>query len=233
MRALVFLGQIAALYSGYDVRGVRGWAHAHEFREIAAFEDWEPVLARLASTGLAVAHDASVRVPPAKALVYRVTPAGLARAAREMKEEAPWIPEPGPDTGCEGVYCTAGGGRALELLRDAFEPDGITLGWLATDVMERTWRCRSEASINRWTRPFSSRDLGLLVEAGLAEMRRVPNQERKREPPTEEFRVTTAGYAAPLLHWHGRPSDDERFYLLEPGWVFRSSYIGNVMGSGH
>jgi len=233
LRALVFLGQLAAMYSGYEVRGVKGWAHAHELRELAGCLDWEPVLARLASRGLAIAHDASVRVPPARALVYRVTPAGLAYAAREMKEAAPWIPEPGPDAGCEGVYCTAGGRRALELLRDAIETDGTSPGWLACGEMERMWRSRSDMPLDRSFRPFSSRDLALLVEAGLAEMRRVPAPGGKRRPPNDEIRVTPAGRTAPLLCWHGRTPDDERFHLLEPGWVFRSPYLGNVMGSGH
>lgn len=200
--ALRFFRLLAIHRAGYELGGVRGWAHINDLRDgLAGY--FPEVLPRLHSRGL-LTH-ADVRAPGQKrpVWVYRISERGLA----EMDEAAPrehrsvrW-----PRTGYTGgaVYAPGRQRGALRLLREAYDDPAVPerfggRGW----VSGRELGARVDLHNSRQERGRHSRiavdgtDLHWLILWGFAERRNDPDR-----AGVVYWRATEAGRAVRLLDW--------------------------------
>jgi hypothetical protein len=216
--ALTFLGQLAADRAGYQLQGVRGWAHLNDVRQVVGAGLFE-VLPRLHARGLL--DRADVRAP-GRVLpewVYRITSRGVQVLEAQGRKPDRAIPAPRRPEAEPAVYAPSRQRGALLLLRAAYDDPAVPVhfggrGW----VTGRELGARVEAANRQWRRrrrgsPFyavDGTDLRWLVGKGLVERR-----DDLTRPHIVWWRVTELGRSVTLLDW--KPLPDERAYGFSPG----------------
>ncbi|HEX8831695.1 MAG TPA: hypothetical protein VF705_11035 [Longimicrobium sp.] len=219
--ALLFLGQLAADRAGYQLRGVRGWAHLNDIQEAFVGGSFE-VLPRLHARGLL--ERADVRAP-GRVLpewVYRVTPRGVQVLEAQGRKPDRAIPASRRPEAEPAVYAPSRQRGALLLLRGAYDDLAVPVhfggrGW----VTGRELGARVEAANRLWRRrrrrgsPFyavDGTDLRWLVGKGLVERRDDPTR-----PHIVWWRVTELGRSVTLLDWKPVPDERARAYGFSHG----------------
>jgi hypothetical protein len=177
--ALLFLGQLAADRAGYQLGGVRGWAHLNDVTAAIVGGLFE-VLPRLHARGLLERADvrAPGRIRPE--WVYRITPRGVQVAEAQGRKPHRAIAVPRREKAERGVYAPTRQRGALELLRTVHDDPAVPVrfggrGWLTG----RGLGARVEAANRRRRRcsplyAVDGTDLRWLVDKGLVE-RRIPH----------------------------------------------------------
>ncbi|MBV9108740.1 MAG: hypothetical protein JO306_05005 [Gemmatimonadetes bacterium] len=226
---MTFFAQLAVRWSGYKVRGVRGWAHADDLLRLTGWEGWPDVLGEMARCGLVDEHEASLPCVREAARVYRITQAGMNETAALLCERAPAVQALCADDETGAVYASTDARWALETLR---EKPGE---WMSTEAVAEPSQ-RWNRTVNRHgTMPYRHvwrKHLDELVTAGLAEAC-TQEQKGKRGPERIQtlYRATPCGLTAPLLEWMGRDPDHPIYRELDYGYVLREPGLaGNVFG---
>lgn len=205
--ALLFLGQLAADRAGYQLRGVRGWAHLNDVQEASAGGYFE-VLPRLHARGLL--DRADVRAPNRvrSEWVYRITMRGVQVAGAQGLKPHRAIPAPRLAEAEPAVYAPSRQRGALLLLRAAYDDTAVPVhfggrGW----VTGRELGARVEAANRLCGRQRGSvfyavdgTDLRWLADNGLVERREDPTR-----PHVVWWRVTELGRTVVLLEWKPGP----------------------------
>jgi hypothetical protein len=200
--ALRFLRLLAIRRAGYELGGVRGWAHINDLRdELAGY--FPEVLPRLYKRGL-VTH-ADVRAPGQKRplWVYRISERGLAVMNEAEPNEHKPIPRPRTDDTGGAVYAPGRQRGALRLLREAYDDPAVPerfggRGWvsgreLGARVDQHNFTQRHERQPHI---AIDGTDLHWLIRWGFAERRNDPDR-----VGVVYWRVTEAGRAVRLLDW--------------------------------
>ena len=206
--ALRFFAELAAQGAGYELRGVRGWAHPDDVQLRRCGYRWAELLARLAASGRL---DRELVSPPAAkrpSYVYRISEKGLQEARALVASPMPPIPAPGtPESGLR-AYVRPGARWALEALREAYrrgpkphrmkgEPGWLTPAELREPIT--AWnRLHGEPGAYR---VIHDTDTVALLQAGLIEKTHVPLA-WGRDKPVVMYRATEAGHTAELLEWY-------------------------------
>jgi len=200
--ALRFLRLLAIRRAGYELRGVRGWAHINDLRdELAGY--FPEVLPRLRKRGLVTQAD--VRAPGQKrpVWVYRINERGLAVMDDAAPEEHKPVPRPRTEDARRAVYAPSRQRGALRLLREACDDPAVPerfggRGWvsgreLGARVDQHNFKGR------RGRQPLiavDGTDLHWLILWGFAERRNDPDR-----VGVVYWRATEAGRAVRLLDW--------------------------------
>lgn len=206
--ALRFHAELAARGAGYELRGVRGWAHADDVQRRHHGYRWADVLATLAASGQLDRELASPPQAKSPSYVYRITESGLCEASALLATPLPPIPAPGPPDAALRVYVRPGGRWALEALREAYRrgPKPHRMkgepGWLTPMELREpvaAWnRLHGEVCAYR---VIQDTDTVALIAAGLIEKTHV-TLAWGRDKPVVMYRATEAGRTAELLEWY-------------------------------
>jgi len=228
-RALTFLAQLAVRWSGYKVRGVRGWAHADDLHRLTGWDGWPGVLVEMTQSGSVDEHVASLPCAWEAARVHRITQAGMNEVAALLREEAPAVRAPCAYDETGAVYASTDARWALEALR---ERPGE---WMSAETVAEPSQ-RWNRTVNRHgTMPYRHVwrvHLDELVAAGLVEGC-TREQKGKRGPERIQtvYRATACGLTAPLLEWIGSDPEHPIYTELDYGYVLREPGLsGNVFG---
>jgi len=209
-RALRCLAQLAAQGAGYELRGVRGWAHPDDVQARLGGYRWAECLGAMAESG----HLDRVLVSASEAerpsFVYRIAETGLEAARPLLGTAAPSsVPAPGPPEATLRVHVGPGGRFALEALRDAYRrgPKPHRMhgepGWLTPSELREpvdTWN-RMHGSVGSY-RSIQDTDIVALLKTGLIEKTHV-TLAWGRERPVVLYRATDTGLTVELLEWDG------------------------------
>jgi hypothetical protein len=206
--ALLYFRLVAADGAGYELRGVRGWAHFSDVQEVVRGGLFE-VLPLLYARGLL--DHADVRAPSRTRpeWVYRIAERGVRVAdARDPTPHAPIRPPPRAEAE-PAVYAPSRQRGALQLLRAAYEDPAVPVrfggrGW----ITGRELGARAEAANRaRGGPPFfavDATDLRWLVDKGLCERRNDPDR------PIVWRRATALGRSVYLLDWKSISAEAQR-----------------------
>jgi len=227
---LTFLAQLSVRWSGYRVRGIRGWAHADDLYTMTGWDGWPDVLDELARSGALDEHVASLPCAQAVARLHRITQAGMNEVAALLREEAPAVRTPCAYDETGAVYASTDARWALEALR---EKPGEWLTAEAAAEPSQRWN----REVNRYaTMPYRHvwrKHLDELVAAALAEP---CTQERPGKRGAERtqtlYRATPCGMTVPLVEWAGRDPEHPIYTELDYGFVLREpGCTWNLFGS--
>jgi len=208
--ALRFFTRLAARGAGYELRGVRGWAHADDVQRWLRGYRWSELLGSLALAKGPQLDRVRVSPPDAKgtSYVYRIAEIGIEAARPLFPADLPHIPAPGPPDPESRVYLRDGARWALDVLRDAFHAGGKQHrmngepGWLtATEIRKplEAWN-RLHGHVGG-CRIVNDTDTLALISSGLIEKVHV-QLAWGRDKPVAMYRVTPVGLSAELLEWH-------------------------------
>lgn len=203
--ALQFFRLLAIHRAGYELGGVRGWAHLNDVRDhLAGY--FPEVLPRLHNRG--VLTHADVRAPGQKrpVWVYRVSERGLAVIDEAAPKQHKSVPRPRTDDTGGAVYAPNRQRGALRLLREAYDDPAVPerfggRGWVSGRELgaraelhnfeQRRRRARGQPYI-----AVDGTDLHWLVLWGFAERQNDPDG-----AGVVYWRVTVAGREVRLLDW--------------------------------
>lgn len=216
--ALRYFAQLAARGAGYELRGVRGWAHADDVQRRHRGYRWGETLGIMAAAGQLDRELASPPEAKSASYVYRISEKGLRDARAVLSEPPPLIPAPGPPESALRIYVRPGGLLALEALREAYrrgpKPHRMNgePGWLTPSELRQPadeWN-RLHGSVCNY-RVIQDTDIVALIQAGLMEKTHV-TLAWGRDKPVVLYRATVAGRTAELLEWYepeSVPRDEE------------------------
>jgi len=203
-KAARYLAQLAVTDGGYTVRGVSGWAHAHDVG-CATGMRMDGQLPQLHRTGLADRVELGPGGSAGEYWLYRITDAGARVSAATWDDAYERVVGPGERERPAPVYLARGPRRALEVLRLAYEAGGERFGehgWktgreltLFVEELNREQERVNEQSYSR----LDSMDFNWLVSVGLAEKREFEHGGRK--VPAVFWRVSSTGRDAAVLSW--------------------------------
>lgn len=201
--ALGFLRLLAIHGAGYELCGVRGWAHINDLQDDMR-GSYAEVLPRLHKRGLLIHAD--VRAPGQKrpVWVFRISERGLAVMDEAAPKEHKAVSWPRTDDTGGAVYTPKNQRGALRMLREACNDPVVPErfgggGWvsgreLGALVDRHNFKRRAGRS-----KPYLSvyaTDLRWLVLWGLAERRNDPER-----ADVVYWRVSETGRAVRLLDW--------------------------------
>lgn len=200
--ALRFFRHVAADRAGYQLRGVRGWAHITDVQDELSGSGFADVLPRLTARGLL--DHADVRAPSMvrPTWIYRITARGVQVIDAHAPAPHPPIPLPRRPVAEPAVYAPFRQRGGLLLLRAAYDDPAVPIrfdgrGWLSGRELGQ----RVEASNYKRTRAaprlaVDATDLRWLVQWGFAERRDDPER-----AGVVLWRVTELGRTVNLLNW--------------------------------
>jgi hypothetical protein len=206
--ALRYFADLAARGAGYELRGVRGWAHADDVQLRHRGYRWAELLATLSESGRLDRELASPPQAKTPSYVYRISEKGAQEARAFLAAPLPPIPAPGPPDGALRIYARPGGRWALEALRDAYRRGPKTHrmkgepGWLTpTELREpiTAWN-RVHGDVGTYRMIHDTHTVALIA-AGLIEKTHV-TLAWGRNAPVVMYRATEAGRTAELLEWY-------------------------------
>jgi hypothetical protein len=238
--ALRYLARTAARGAGYELRGVRGWAHADDVRRHCRGYRWSELLAALAEAGQL---DQELASPPGAmraSHVYRISAAGWETARALTNEPLPPVPPAGPPEKALRIHAPPDGRAALEILREAYErgPKPHRMngepGWLTASELREPLDAWNQAygSIGSY-RSIQDTDLLALLQSGLIEKAHV-TLAWGRTRPVVLYRATEMGRTAEFLEWHelGESSRPPERGEKNRGWMYPPGPLGMMFGSG-
>lgn len=203
-----YFAELAARRAGYELRGVRGWAHPDDMqREQGGYRRSE-LLGIMAASGQLDRERAGPPQAKSPSYVYRIAERGLQEARALLASSLPPIPAPGPPERTMRIYVRPGGRWALDALREAYrrgprrhrmngEPGWLTPAELREPVA--AWnRLHGEVCAYR---VIHDTDTVALIAAGLIEKAHV-TLAWGRDKPVVMYRATESGRTAELLEWH-------------------------------
>jgi hypothetical protein len=206
--ALRFFAQLAARGAGYELRGVRDWAHADDVQQRLRGHRWSELLSVLAEARQLDRECVSPPEAKSPSYVYRIAEWGLEAVRALVSAELPPIPPAGPPDTALRVYVRRGGRWALEVLREAYRVGGKPHrmngepGWLTSMEIRKP--------LEAWNRLHGSEegfriildtDTLSLISSGLIEKAHV-QLAWGREKPVVMYRVTPLGRTVKLLEWY-------------------------------
>jgi hypothetical protein len=200
--ALKFFRDVAVDRAGYQLRGVRGWAHINDVQEELSGSGFAEVLPRLTARGLL--DHADVRAPSMvrPTWIYRITERGVQVAdAHAPANHAP-IPPPRRVVAEPAVYAPDRQRGGLLLLRSAYDDPTVPVrfdgrGWLSGRELGQ----RVEAS--NYKRKRGARWLGVDT-TDLRWLAQWQFAERRDDSDVIYWRVTELGRTVKLLTWAPR-----------------------------
>ena len=206
--ALRYFARVAARGAGYELRGVRGWAHPDDMQREQSGYRWSELLGIMAASGQLDRELASPPEAKSPSYVYRITERGLCEASALLATPLPPIPAPRPPDAALRVYVRPGGRWALDALREAYRrgPKPHRMkgepGWLTPMELREpvaAWnRLHGEVCAYR---VIQDTDTVALIAAGLIEKTHV-QLAWGRDKPVVMYRATEAGRTAELLEWY-------------------------------
>ena len=200
--ALLFFRHVAVDRAGYQLRGVRGWAHTNDLQDHVSGTHFGEVLPRLHAHGLL--DHADVRAPGMvrPTWVYRITVRGVQVADAQDPATHPPIPIPRQTAAEPAVYAPPRQRGGLLLLRAAYDDPTVPIrfdgrGWLSGRELGKrvhAWNYKRE----RGTPMFAvdSTDLRWLLKWRFVERRDDPER-----VGVVYWRVAEPGRTALLLTW--------------------------------
>lgn len=208
--ALLYLWRLAVYRGGYELCGVRGWAHLEDIEEATRQALWDQ-LPPLHRRGLLDHADARAPGRARPVWVYRISDKGV-RAVHDFASTVYGpIPSLNPADAEAAVWVPPRQRGALQLLREAHN-DAATparfgeRGWLTgRELGERVQRYNRVSGCPPYL-AVDGTDLRWLLGKRLIE--------RKDEPPPPGrqaglifWRVTELGQSIPLLEWRPIPEE--------------------------
>lgn len=200
--ALLYFRRVAVDHAGYQLRGVRGWAHINDLQDVVSGSHFSEVLPRLHARGLL--DRADVRAPGMvrPTWVYRITARGVQVADAHAPVPHPPIPVPRQPPAEPALYAPPRQRGGLLLLRAAYEDPTVPIrfdehGWLSGRELGKrvhAWNYKRERGTPMLG--VDSTDLRWLLKWGFAERRDDPERVR-----VVYWRVTELGRTALLLTW--------------------------------
>jgi hypothetical protein len=201
--ALRFLRLLAIHRAGYELGGVRGWAHINDLKDdLGGY--FPEVLPRLHKRGL-LSH-ADVRAPGQKrpVWVYRINERGLAVMDDATPKEHKPVAWPRTDDTGGAVYAPSRQRGALRMLREAYDDPTVPerfggRGWVSGRELGARVDLHNSKQRGRWRQPYISvdgTDLHWLVLWGFTERR-----DDLERAGVVYWRATEAGRVVRLLDW--------------------------------
>lgn len=210
--ALRYFAMLAARGAGYELRGVRGWAHADDVRRVHRGYRWGELLGTMAGAGHLDREPVGPPAARSPSYVYRISATGIREAGELLSTPLPPIAPPGLPVGGLRIHARPGERWALEALREAHRrgPKAHRMnsepGWLTSAEMRapaEAWN-RLHGYVGGY-RVIDDTDLLALVQDGLVEKAYVPLA-WGRSTPVVMYRATEAGRTAELLEWLEAPA---------------------------
>ena len=202
--ALRFFRLLAVDRAGYELRGVRGWAHIHDLQDDMR-GSFAEVLPRLHKRGLLIHADVRAPGQQRPVWVYRISERGLAVMGEAApKEHKPVLWPRTEDTG-GAVYAPRRQRGALRMLREAYDDPRVPerfggRGWVSGRELGARVDLHNFNQGRRHRRwayiSVDGTDLHWLCLWGFAERRKDPDG-----AVDVYWRVTEAGRAVRLLDW--------------------------------
>lgn len=199
--ALLFFRHLAVDRAGYQLRGVRGWAHLNDAQGEVRAHLYE-VLTRLHARGLLDREDVRAPGMVRPVWVYRVNAHGVEVAdAHDPKPHRPIPPLRKPDAD-PGIYLPYRQRGVLPVLRAAYEDPSVPVrfdecGWLSgRELGERVHTANDHRPRGTPMFDVDGTDMRGLIKWGLAERRNDPDR-----AGVVYWRVTELGRAVKLLDW--------------------------------
>lgn len=205
--ALRFLRLLAIRRAGYEVQGVRGWAHITDLRDhLAGY--FPEVLPRLHKRGLVTRVDVRAPGQQRPMWVYRISERGLAVMNEAEPKEHSAVTRPRTDDTGGAVYAPSRQRGALRLLREAYDDPAVPerfsgRGWVSgrelgvrVDLHDFTQRQERQPHI-----AVDGTDLHWLIKWGFAERRNDPDR-----AGVVYWRATPGGRQVRLLDWKTLPA---------------------------
>jgi hypothetical protein len=200
--ALRYLRLLASHNAGYQLRGVRGWAHLNDLEDDPGGRFFE-VLPRLHARGLLDRADVRAPGQVRPVWVYRISQRGVSVVDEAAPKAHKPIPPPRTADTSGAAYAPSRQRGALLLLREAHDDPTMEeqfggRGWISgrelgarVDVHNFKQRRRRQPML-----AVDGTDLRWLVQWGLAERRNDPER-----AGSVYWRATAVGMAVRLVEW--------------------------------